>query len=153
MIETFPPTVVDQILGEPQLMGELSSGFVAPMANLVTRSQLLRKVQEKVSPSFTAHVFLGENELFSAAFQGRSLKQESTKIDAAKLITGSGSALAFDVLKLGALIETPQNVWFKTGPNPNNCVGQTSSDLLDYYQIAEVVPPSALVGATVVKDP
>lgn len=41
--------LVDQILGEPQLIGEVGSGFVAPMANLVTRNQLLRKVQEKVT--------------------------------------------------------------------------------------------------------
>ncbi len=62
-----------------------------------------RKVQEKVSPSFTAHVFLGENEIFTAPFQGRSLKQETTKVEAQKLITGSGSALAFDVQGTGKL--------------------------------------------------
>ncbi len=73
---------------------------------------------------------------------------------AVRWISGScGAALAFDVLRLGALIETPQNVWFKTGPNPNNCVGQASSDAVDYYQIAEVVQPSAFVGAAIVKDP
>lgn len=60
---------------------------------------------------------------------------------------------AFDVLKVGALLQHPQNVWIKTGPNPNNCVGQASNDLADYYQIAEIVPPSALVGATLIKDP
>lgn len=60
---------------------------------------------------------------------------------------------AFDVLKVGALLQHPQNVWIKTGPNPNNCVGQASNDLADYYQIAEIVPPSALVGATLTKDP
>ena len=63
------------------------------------------------------------------------------------------AAPAFDVLKVGALLQQPENVWFKTGPNPDNCVGQAGIDLLDYYQIAEVVPPSALVGATLVKDP
>jgi glycerol-3-phosphate dehydrogenase subunit C len=41
--------LVDRILGEPQLLGALGSGAVAPLANLVTRSQLLRKVQEKVT--------------------------------------------------------------------------------------------------------
>ena len=60
---------------------------------------------------------------------------------------------AFDVLKVGALLQHPQNVWIKTGPNPNNCVGQASNDLADYYKIAEIVPPSALVGATLIKDP
>lgn len=63
------------------------------------------------------------------------------------------AAPAFDSLNVGALLQQPENVWLKTGPNPNNCVGQASNDLLDYYQIAEVVPPSALVGATLIKDP
>ena len=63
------------------------------------------------------------------------------------------AAKKFDVLKVGALLQPPMNVWLKTGPNPNNCVGQQASDAADYYQIAEVVPPSALVGATLIKDP
>ncbi|MFO0762492.1 MAG: MG2 domain-containing protein [Byssovorax sp.] len=62
-----------------------------------------RKVQEKVSPNFTAHVFLGEKELFTAPFQGRSLKQETTSIRAADLIPGSGAPLAFDVQGQGRL--------------------------------------------------
>jgi glycerol-3-phosphate dehydrogenase subunit C len=41
--------LVDQILGEPQLVGEMGSGFAAPIANLITRNQLLRKVQEKLT--------------------------------------------------------------------------------------------------------
>jgi glycerol-3-phosphate dehydrogenase subunit C len=41
--------LVDRILGEPQLIGQLGSGPAAPIANLVTRNQLLRKVQEKVT--------------------------------------------------------------------------------------------------------
>ena len=41
--------LVDRILGEPQLIGELGSGAVAPLANLVQASRLLRKVQEKVT--------------------------------------------------------------------------------------------------------
>lgn len=41
--------LVDQILGEPQLVGQLGSGVAAPVANLITRNQLLRKVQEKVT--------------------------------------------------------------------------------------------------------
>jgi glycerol-3-phosphate dehydrogenase subunit C len=41
--------LVDRILGEPQVIGQLGSGFTAPMANLVTANQLLRKVQEKVT--------------------------------------------------------------------------------------------------------
>ncbi len=41
--------LVDRILGEPQAIGALGSGVVAPMANLVTTNQLLRKVQEKAT--------------------------------------------------------------------------------------------------------
>jgi len=41
--------LVDRILGEPQVIGALGSGPVAPIANLVTTNQLLRKVQEKVT--------------------------------------------------------------------------------------------------------
>lgn len=41
--------VVDRILGEPQRIGKLGSGVMAPLANFVTRNQLLRKVQEKVT--------------------------------------------------------------------------------------------------------
>ncbi len=40
---------VDRILGEPQLVGESGSGIMAPLSNLITRSQLLRKVQEKTT--------------------------------------------------------------------------------------------------------
>jgi glycerol-3-phosphate dehydrogenase subunit C len=61
--------LVDQILGEPQLMGELSSGVAAPMANLITRNQLLRKVQEKVtgiSAEFNLPTFA--RETFTAWF-------------------------------------------------------------------------------------
>jgi len=40
--------LVDKILGEPQLIGQIGV-LTAPLSNLVTRSQLLRKVQEKVT--------------------------------------------------------------------------------------------------------
>ena len=46
--------LVDRILGEPQMIGKLGSGLAAPVANLVTRSQLLRKVQEKAT-GISAH--------------------------------------------------------------------------------------------------
>jgi glycerol-3-phosphate dehydrogenase subunit C len=42
-------TVQDRVLGEPQLLGQLASGPQAPMANLVSTSRLLRKVQEKAT--------------------------------------------------------------------------------------------------------
>jgi glycerol-3-phosphate dehydrogenase subunit C len=41
--------LVDAILGEPQKIGEIGSGVVAPLANLIQASRLLRKVQEKVT--------------------------------------------------------------------------------------------------------
>jgi glycerol-3-phosphate dehydrogenase subunit C len=41
--------IQDQVLGEPQILGMLGSGLPATMANLVTRNQVLRKVQEGVT--------------------------------------------------------------------------------------------------------
>lgn len=41
--------LVDRILGEPQRVGKFGSGVMAPLANFVTRNQLLRKIQEKVT--------------------------------------------------------------------------------------------------------
>jgi glycerol-3-phosphate dehydrogenase subunit C len=41
--------LVDQILAEPQLVGQLGSGKAAPIANLISANRLLRKVQEKVT--------------------------------------------------------------------------------------------------------
>jgi glycerol-3-phosphate dehydrogenase subunit C len=41
--------LVDRILGEPQAIGALGSGVVAPMSNFVLASRLVRKVQEKVT--------------------------------------------------------------------------------------------------------
>jgi glycerol-3-phosphate dehydrogenase subunit C len=41
--------LVDKILGEPGLLGALGSGPMAPIANLITTTQLLRRVAEKVT--------------------------------------------------------------------------------------------------------
>src|SRR6185295_18876894 len=41
--------LVDRILGEPQVIGAVGSGVVAPMANLINASRLVRKVQEQVT--------------------------------------------------------------------------------------------------------
>lgn len=41
--------VQDRVLGEPQLLGRLGAGLASGMSNLVTRNQLMRKVQEKVT--------------------------------------------------------------------------------------------------------
>jgi glycerol-3-phosphate dehydrogenase subunit C len=42
-------SVVDRILGEPQLVGKLGSGPAARISNFVHESRLLRKVQEKLT--------------------------------------------------------------------------------------------------------
>jgi hypothetical protein len=62
-----------------------------------------RKAQEKVVPDFTAHVFLGETELFKAAFQGRSLENPKTQVPTSGLVAGSGAVLSFDVEGQGRL--------------------------------------------------
>jgi glycerol-3-phosphate dehydrogenase subunit C len=41
--------LVDRILGEPQLIGRVGSGALAPVANFVLQNRLLRKIQEKAS--------------------------------------------------------------------------------------------------------
>src|SRR5690606_772831 len=56
---------VDRLLGEPQLVGALSSGPMAGPSNLIQKSRLLRKVQERVTgvsaefplPSFASQPF------------------------------------------------------------------------------------------------
>jgi len=58
-------TVVDRVLGEPQLIGQLGSGLAAGISNFVHESRLLRKVQEKLTgisaefplPRFAAEPF------------------------------------------------------------------------------------------------
>ncbi|NUQ75383.1 MAG: 4Fe-4S dicluster domain-containing protein [Polyangiaceae bacterium] len=40
---------VDKVLGEPQLIGAMSSGVLAPAVNLIQASRLLRKVEEKIT--------------------------------------------------------------------------------------------------------
>ena len=62
-----------------------------------------RKVQEKAEPDFVAHVFLGDTELASANFHGRSLEQPRTQIPAARLVTVPGAALGFTVDGQGRL--------------------------------------------------
>jgi hypothetical protein len=61
------------------------------------------KAQEKVEPDFTAHVFLGEAELYRAVFHGRSLENPKTSVPTSGLIAGSGAALSFDVEGQGRL--------------------------------------------------
>jgi uncharacterized protein YfaS (alpha-2-macroglobulin family) len=62
-----------------------------------------RKAQEKAEPSFNAHVFLGQAEIESATFQGRSLAQPQTAVPAARLVTVPGAPLGFTVEGQGRL--------------------------------------------------
>jgi alpha-2-macroglobulin len=62
-----------------------------------------RKAQEKVEPEFTAHVFLGEAELYKAAFHGKSLENPKTTVPTSGLVAGSGAVLSFDVEGQGRL--------------------------------------------------
>jgi glycerol-3-phosphate dehydrogenase subunit C len=41
--------LVDQVLGEPGLIGKLGGGVMAPLTNLINRNQLLRKVGQAVT--------------------------------------------------------------------------------------------------------
>jgi uncharacterized protein YfaS (alpha-2-macroglobulin family) len=62
-----------------------------------------RRAQEKAEPDFTARVFLGEAELASAPFSGRSVAQARTSIPAANLTSAQGAPLAFAVDGKGRL--------------------------------------------------
>lgn len=62
-----------------------------------------RKVQEKTEPDFVAHVFVGDTEIQSAAFRGRSFEQPRTKVPAAQLVAQAGAALGFTVDGQGRL--------------------------------------------------
>lgn len=73
---------------------------------------------------------------------------------AVRRIYGSCSRdMSYDALQLGALLPTPQNVWFRTAPGPQGCVGQQGSDVLTYYQIAAIMEPADFVGADIAQDP
>lgn len=56
-----------------------------------------RRKQEKVAPSYVAHVFLGQAEVASHRFEGRSLTQASTTVPASQVVSASGSPLGFRV--------------------------------------------------------
>ncbi|MEZ4314294.1 MAG: MG2 domain-containing protein [Polyangiaceae bacterium] len=56
-----------------------------------------RRQQEKKSPDFIAHIFLGDTELGSHRFQGRSLDQASTTVSPADVVAAAGKSLGFRV--------------------------------------------------------
>ncbi len=62
-----------------------------------------RKAQEKQEPHFMARVFLGQAEIGSQRFDGRTLSQSSTTLLAAQVTSASGNALGFKVDGSGRL--------------------------------------------------
>ncbi len=62
-----------------------------------------RNAQEKVEPSFDAHVFLGDNDVLTAAFKGRSVEAKSQTFPAARLGDAQNAALGFTVDGSGKL--------------------------------------------------
>jgi uncharacterized protein YfaS (alpha-2-macroglobulin family) len=62
-----------------------------------------RKAQEKTEPDFVAHAFIGEAEIQSAPFHGRSLAQPRSQIPAARLVAAAGAPLGFTVEGKGRL--------------------------------------------------
>ncbi|HVY45881.1 MAG TPA: MG2 domain-containing protein [Minicystis sp.] len=62
-----------------------------------------RRVQEKETPDFDAHVFLGETPIFEAAFHGRSTAEPHTFLAAAGLAKSKGLPISFSVDGKGRL--------------------------------------------------
>jgi len=62
-----------------------------------------RRAQEKTEPDFVAHVFLGEAEIQSAAFHGRTFEQPRAEVPAARLVAMAGAPLGFTVEGQGRL--------------------------------------------------
>jgi hypothetical protein len=62
-----------------------------------------RKIQEKTEPDFVAHVFIGQAEIQSATFRGRTFEQPRTQVPAARLVAMAGAPLGFTVEGQGRL--------------------------------------------------
>jgi hypothetical protein len=62
-----------------------------------------RLAQEKTTPDFTARVFLGATEIFSAPFRNRDTTQAQTRLPASTLASAGGSLLSFAVDGRGKL--------------------------------------------------
>ena len=64
-----------------------------------------RRQEEAEVPNFDARAFLGDSEIFSAEFHGRSVREKSTNLPADKLFKGGagGSVLAFQAQGAGKL--------------------------------------------------
>lgn len=122
-------TIQDRVLGEPQLLGKLASGMAAPMANLVSKSQLLRKVQEKVTgmsaefnlPPFAAqtlrHWFDRRSPLANAGSKGEVVLFSTCTTD--YNLPSAGRA-AIQVLE--------HNGWAVVFPKEQTCCGMPNLD-------------------------
>jgi uncharacterized protein YfaS (alpha-2-macroglobulin family) len=62
-----------------------------------------RNAQEKNEPSFDARAFLGNTEILSAAFHGRSTASMTASVPASRLLASGGSTLAFSLDGTGRL--------------------------------------------------
>jgi alpha-2-macroglobulin len=62
-----------------------------------------RKTQEKDVPDFDASVFFGDQQVLTAEFHGRSVKEKSASFSADKIFGRSGQSLAFQVNGKGRL--------------------------------------------------
>ncbi|MRG96066.1 MG2 domain-containing protein [Polyangium spumosum] len=62
-----------------------------------------RKAQEKTTPDFVAHVFLGQAEIATPAFRGRDVTQARLSLPAERLTSAGGSVLSFDLDGSGRL--------------------------------------------------
>jgi len=62
-----------------------------------------RRAQEQTAPDFTAHVFIGQAEIASSGFHGRSLAQPRVSVPAARLVAAAGAPLGFTVDGQGRL--------------------------------------------------
>jgi uncharacterized protein YfaS (alpha-2-macroglobulin family) len=62
-----------------------------------------RRAQEKNAPSFDARAFLGNAEILSASFHGRTAASQTGSVPAARVLASSGSTLAFELDGSGRL--------------------------------------------------
>lgn len=75
-------TLQDQVLGEPQLLGQLTAGELAPIANFVNAKSLVRKGAEKmmgISAKFPLPTFAEESFPSWWKRTGRAKKQEDAE--------------------------------------------------------------------------
>jgi len=62
-----------------------------------------RRAQEKAEPSFDARAFLGNAEILTASFYGRSTASQTGSVPAARIMASGGSTLAFELDGSGRL--------------------------------------------------